>query len=82
MATSVALPLERQFQTISGLNIISSTSTLGNTSLTLEFEEGRNIDGASLDVQAALLRAQRSLPEDMTVPRRTARSIRPMHRSF
>ena len=68
MATSVALPLERQFQTISGLNIISSTSTLGNTSLTLEFEDGRNIDGASLDVQAALLRAQRSLPEDMTVP--------------
>ena len=68
MATSVALPLERQFQTIPGLSIISSTSTLGNTSLTLEFEEGRNIDGASLDVQAALLRAQRSLPDDMTVP--------------
>ncbi|MGI9134787.1 MAG: efflux RND transporter permease subunit, partial [Rhodoferax sp.] len=40
--------------------------TLGNTSLTLEFEEGRNVDGAALDVQAALLRAQRSLPQDMT----------------
>jgi len=66
MATSVALPLEKQFQTIPGLAVISSTSTLGNTSLTLEFEEGRNIDGAALDVQAALLRAQRSLPQDMT----------------
>ncbi|MCC6850731.1 MAG: efflux RND transporter permease subunit [Rubrivivax sp.] len=68
MASSVALPLEKQFQTIPGLNVISSTSTLGVTSLTLEFDEARNIDGASLDVQAALLRAQRSLPQDMTVP--------------
>ena len=68
MATSVALQLEKQFQTIPGLNVISSTSTLGSTSLTLEFEEGRNIDGAALDVQAALLRAQRALPDDMTSP--------------
>jgi HAE1 family hydrophobic/amphiphilic exporter-1 len=66
MASSVALPLERQFQTIAGLAIISSTNILGSTSLTLEFEEGRNIDGAALDVQAALLRAQRTLPADMT----------------
>ena len=66
MASSVALPLEKQFQTIPGLAIMSSTSTLGSTSLTLEFEEGRNIDGASLDVQAALLRSQRALPQDMT----------------
>ena len=49
MATSVALPLEKQFQTIPGLSVISSTSVLGSTSLTLEFDEGRNIDGASLD---------------------------------
>ena len=68
MATSVALPLEKQFQTIPGLKTISSSSTLGNTSLTLEFEEGRNIDAAAVDVQAALLRAQRSLPQDMTNP--------------
>ena len=68
MATSVALPLEKQFQTIPGLSVISSTSVLGSTSLTLEFDQGRNIDGASLDVQAALLRAQRTLPQDMTVP--------------
>ena len=68
MATSVALQLEKQFQTIPGLKTISSTSTLGNTSLTLEFEDGRNIDAAAVDVQAALLRAQRTLPEDMTIP--------------
>jgi len=66
MASSVALPLEKQFQTVPGLKTISSTSTLGSTSLTLEFDEGRNVDAAAVDVQAALLRAQRSLPQDMT----------------
>ncbi|MEO7337095.1 MAG: efflux RND transporter permease subunit [Caldimonas sp.] len=68
MATSVALQLEKQFQTIPGLNVISSSSTLGSTSLTLEFVEGRDIDAAAVDVQAALLRAQRGLPQDMTAP--------------
>ncbi len=68
MATSVALQLEKQFQTIPGLSIISSTNTLGSTSVTLEFEQGRDIDAAAVDVQAALLRAQRQLPQDMTVP--------------
>ena len=68
MAASVALPLEKQFQTIPGLAVISSSSSLGTTSLTLEFDEGRDIDAAAVDVQAALLRAQRSLPQDMTVP--------------
>jgi hydrophobic/amphiphilic exporter-1 (mainly G- bacteria), HAE1 family len=66
MATSVALPLEKQFQTIPGLSIISSASTLGSTSVTLEFEQGRDIDAAAVDVQAALLRAQRTLPIEMT----------------
>ncbi|MEO5697748.1 MAG: efflux RND transporter permease subunit [Burkholderiaceae bacterium] len=66
MATSVALPLEKQFQNIPGLALISSTNTLGSTSVTLEFEQSRDIDAASVDVQAALLRAQRSLPQDMT----------------
>ncbi|MEO6032645.1 MAG: efflux RND transporter permease subunit [Burkholderiaceae bacterium] len=68
MATSVALPLEKQFATIPSLSVISSSSTLGATSLTLEFDEGRDIDAAAVDVQAALLRAQRALPQDMTVP--------------
>ena len=68
MASSVATPLERQFSTISGLSVISSTSTLGNTSIALEFDQNRSIDSAAIDVQAALLRAQRSLPVEMTSP--------------
>jgi HAE1 family hydrophobic/amphiphilic exporter-1 len=68
MASSVATPLERQFSTISGLSLISSTSTLGNTTVTLEFDQDRNIDSASIDVQAALLRAQRAMPIEMTIP--------------
>ncbi|MBA2660271.1 MAG: efflux RND transporter permease subunit [Nitrosospira sp.] len=68
MASSVATQLERQFSTISGLSVISSTSTLGNTAITLEFDQNRDIDSASIDVQAALLRAQRSLPVEMTSP--------------
>ena len=68
MASSVATPLERQFSTISGLSVISSTSTLGSTSITLEFDQNLDINNAALDVQAALLRAQRSLPTEMTSP--------------
>jgi HAE1 family hydrophobic/amphiphilic exporter-1 len=68
MASSVALPLEKQFSTIAGLSLISSSSSLGSTSLTLEFDASRDIDAAALDVQAALFRAQRSLPDDMTTP--------------
>jgi len=68
MASSVATPLERQFSTISGVAVISSTSTVGSTSITLEFDQDRNIDSAAIDVQAALLRAQRALPEEMTSP--------------
>lgn len=66
MAASVATPLEKQFSTIAGLATISSTNTLGNTSITLEFNPDRDIDAAAVDVQAALLRAQRSLPAEMT----------------
>jgi HAE1 family hydrophobic/amphiphilic exporter-1 len=68
MASSVATQLERQFSIISGLSVISSTSTLGSTSITLEFDQDRNIDSAAIDVQAALLRAQRALPTEMTTP--------------
>jgi HAE1 family hydrophobic/amphiphilic exporter-1 len=66
MASSVALPLEKQFSTIAGLNLITSTSTLGTTSLTLEFDPSIDVNAAAVDVQAALLRAQRSLPQEMT----------------
>ena len=68
MASSVATPLERQFSTISGLSVISSASTLGSTSITLEFDQQRDINSAAIDVQAALLRAQRALPIEMTAP--------------
>jgi len=68
MASSVATPLERQFSTISGLAVMSSSSTLGNTSITLEFAQERSIDSAAIDVQAALLRAQRAMPAEMTTP--------------
>jgi len=66
MAASVATPLEEQFSTIAGLSTISSVNTLGSTSITLEFAADRDIDAAAVDVQAALLRAQRSLPVEMT----------------
>ncbi len=66
MASSVATNLERQFSTIAGVNTMGSTSTLGSTSITLEFDQSRAIDAAAVDVQAALLRAQRSLPIEMT----------------
>ncbi|MET3134005.1 HAE1 family hydrophobic/amphiphilic exporter-1 [Oxalobacteraceae bacterium GrIS 1.11] len=66
MASSVALPLEKQFSTIAGLSLITSTSTLGMTSLTLEFDASIDVNAAAVDVQAALLRAQRALPQEMT----------------
>jgi HAE1 family hydrophobic/amphiphilic exporter-1 len=68
MASSVALPLEKQFSTIAGLTTISSASILGSTSLTLEFDPSRNIDAAAVDVQAALFRSLRALPVEMTSP--------------
>ena len=66
MASSVATPLEKQFSTIPGVVTISSSSTQGNTDLTLEFDPARSIDSAAVDVQAAILRAQRGLPDAMT----------------
>src|SRR4051812_103054 len=53
MAASVATPLEKQFSTIAGLAVISSSNTQGNTSITLEFSSDRDIDAAAVDVQAA-----------------------------
>ncbi|WP_160121833.1 efflux RND transporter permease subunit [Rhodovarius lipocyclicus] len=68
MATSVALPLEREFSTIAGLDSMSSVSGQDTLNLTLQFQLGRNIDSAAQDVQAALTRAQRRLPIEMTTP--------------
>ncbi len=68
MASAVALPLEKQFSTIDGINVISSTNILGATSITLEFNPDKDVDLVAVDVQAALLRAQRSLPIEMVNP--------------
>ena len=54
MASSVATPLERQFGRIAGINEMTSTSYLGSTQITLQFDLDRNIDAAARDVQAAI----------------------------
>ncbi len=54
MASAVALPLEKQFATIAGLNSINSTSSQGSTNITLQFDLSRNIDAAAQDVQSMI----------------------------
>src|SRR3989440_13084623 len=54
MASAVATPLERQFSRIAGVNQMTSTSSLGSTSIVLQFDLNRNIDAAGRDVQAAI----------------------------
>ena len=68
MASSVATPLEKQFSTISGITSISSRSSQGQTSITLQFDLSRDIDSAAQDVQATIARAQRGLPPGMPSP--------------
>ena len=68
MASSVATPLERQFSTIAGLSSVSSTSTLGSTQITLQFDLRRNIDAAAQDVQTSIAAAARQLPIGMPNP--------------
>ncbi len=68
MAASVASPIERQLSTIAGISSMTSSSSLGSTQITVQFDLGRNIDGASLDVQTALAVAQHRLPVEMTEP--------------
>ena len=68
MAASVASPIERQLSTIAGISSMSSSSALGIAQITIQFDLGRNIDGAALDVQTALATAARLLPVEMTIP--------------
>jgi hydrophobic/amphiphilic exporter-1 (mainly G- bacteria), HAE1 family len=68
MSSAVATPLERQFSTIAGVSSMTSSSSLGSTSITLQFDLSRDIDGAALDVQTAISAALRSLPKEMTTP--------------
>ena len=65
MASSVAAPLERQLGHIAGVNEMTSSSTLGATSITLQFDLNRNIDGAARDVQAAINAARANLPANL-----------------
>ena len=68
MAAAVATPLENQFSTIAGLSSMSSSNSLGNTQITLEFDLNRKLDGAAVDVQAAITQASRLLPQGMPTP--------------
>ncbi|HET9166940.1 MAG TPA: efflux RND transporter permease subunit, partial [Candidatus Angelobacter sp.] len=65
MASSVATPLERQFGRIAGVNQMTSTSQLGSTSITMQFDLSRNIDAAARDVQAAINAALGQLPANL-----------------
>src|SRR6202171_3516841 len=65
MASSVATPLERQFGRIAGVSEMTSFSTLGSTSITLQFDLSRNIDAAARDVQAAINAALGQLPANL-----------------
>jgi hydrophobic/amphiphilic exporter-1 (mainly G- bacteria), HAE1 family len=76
MASSVATPLERQFSTIAGLDSMTSTSALGLTQITLQFNLSRNIDAAAQDVQAAITQTIRQLPLGMPAPP-TYRKVNP-----
>ena len=68
MASAVALPLEKEFALIAGIDTMTSTSILGATSITMQFSLSRDIDAAAQDVQSAISRAIRQLPPTMTTP--------------
>ncbi len=68
MASAVATPLEKQFSSIAGITSISSTSSQGSSTITLQFDLDRNIDAASQDVQSAISKATKLLPPDLPAP--------------
>ena len=68
MASAVATPLENQFSAIAGIESMTSTNSLGTTQVTIEFDLSRNLDGAAVDVQAAITQASRLLPPGMPTP--------------
>jgi hydrophobic/amphiphilic exporter-1 (mainly G- bacteria), HAE1 family len=76
MASSVAQPLERQFAQIPGVTQITSTSSLGSTSITVQFDLARNIDAAANDIQAGINAASGQLPTDLPSPP-TYRKVNP-----
>jgi HAE1 family hydrophobic/amphiphilic exporter-1 len=68
MAAAVATPLEKQFSTIAGIDNMTSSSSLGSASITIQFSLDRNIDAAAQDVQAAISQTLRSLPQGILPP--------------
>ena len=68
MAATVATPLEKQFSTIAGIDNMTSTSSLGETQIVVQFSLDRNIDAAAQDVQAAITQTQRQLPQGILPP--------------
>ncbi len=68
MASAVALPLEKQFSTIAGVDSMTSSSALGSTSITLQFTLERNIDAAAQDVQAMIAKTLSQLPPELPSP--------------
>jgi len=68
MASAVATPLEKQFSTIAGVDQMTSSSSLGNTNITLQFTLDRSIDAAAQDVQAAISKTLRQLPTGIVPP--------------
>jgi HAE1 family hydrophobic/amphiphilic exporter-1 len=68
MGSAVATPLEKQFSNIAGIDNMSSTSILGQTTVTLQFDLNRKIDGAAEDVQAGIVAAKPYLPTSMPTP--------------
>jgi hydrophobe/amphiphile efflux-1 (HAE1) family protein len=76
MASAVATPLESQFSTIAGISSMTSSSSSGSTSITIQFDLDRNIDAAAQDVQSAISAATRNLPSDMPTPP-TMRKVNP-----
>jgi hydrophobic/amphiphilic exporter-1 (mainly G- bacteria), HAE1 family len=81
MAATVATPLEKQFTTIAGLDSMTSTSSLGNTEITLQFSLSRDINSAAIDVQTAIAAAANQLPPNLPFPP-TFKKVNPADQSI
>ncbi len=68
MASAVAMPLEKQFSTIAGVDSMTSSSSQGSTQITLQFNLSRNLDAAAQDVQSMIAKAARDLPQNLPSP--------------
>ena len=76
MASGVAAPLENQFSTIAGITSMTSSSSAGSTTITLQFDLDRSIDAAAQDVQSAISASTKQLPTNLPTPP-TLRKVNP-----